>query len=114
MDENESEDEGEGTDSMDDTTTQSESSYNVTNLNIVDIQPRQALLDSVNANSSIDANALSKSNQFDQAQVIGQTFYQPKQQQPLNIITQPAARSHGGRQKRYLRIRYSSGNRYIG
>ncbi|ORX98506.1 hypothetical protein K493DRAFT_299869 [Basidiobolus meristosporus CBS 931.73] len=120
MDENEGEDEGEGEDSMDGTTTQPESSYEMPNFNIADLQPRQALLDRVNAHSSSDADALSNSNQFDQAQIIDQTLYQPKQQQPRIIITQPAARSYGGGQKKYKRsahkyfkIRYFSGNRYI-
>ncbi|ORX89633.1 hypothetical protein K493DRAFT_357901 [Basidiobolus meristosporus CBS 931.73] len=49
-----------------------------------------ALLDKINGHSSSKANALSNSNQFDQAQVIDQTLYQPKQQQPQIIITQPA------------------------
>ncbi|ORX93215.1 hypothetical protein K493DRAFT_353623 [Basidiobolus meristosporus CBS 931.73] len=95
MDENGGEDEGEGEgeDSMDGTTTQPESSYEMPNFNIADLQPRQALLDRVNAQSSSDADALSNSNQFDQAQVVDQTLYQPKQQQPRIIITQPAARS---------------------
>ncbi|ORX75909.1 hypothetical protein K493DRAFT_363925 [Basidiobolus meristosporus CBS 931.73] len=84
MDVNEGKDEGEGEDSIDDTSTQPESSYNMTNCNIADMQPRQALLDRVNAHSSSDADALSNSNQFDQAQVIDQTLYQPKQQQPLD------------------------------
>ncbi|ORX93276.1 hypothetical protein K493DRAFT_302776 [Basidiobolus meristosporus CBS 931.73] len=120
MDENEGEDEGEGEDSMDGISTQPESSYNMPNFNIADMQPRQALLDRVNAHSSSDADALSNSNQFDQAQVVDQTLYQPKQQQPQIIITQPAARSYGGGRKKYERsahkyfkIRYSSGNRYI-
>ncbi|ORX88651.1 hypothetical protein K493DRAFT_359260 [Basidiobolus meristosporus CBS 931.73] len=120
MDENEGEDEGEGVDSMDGTTTQPESSYNMPSFSIADMQPRQALLDRVDAHSSSDADALSNSNQFDQAQVIDQTLYQPKQQQPQIIITQPATRSYGGGQKKYKRsahkyfkIRYFSGNRYI-
>ncbi|ORX90185.1 hypothetical protein K493DRAFT_357137 [Basidiobolus meristosporus CBS 931.73] len=97
MDENE----GEGEDSMDDTSTQPESSYDMPNFNIADMQPRQALLDRVNAHSSSNPDALSNSNQFDQAQVVDQTFYQPKQQQPRIIITQPATRSYGGGQKKY-------------
>ncbi|ORX98511.1 hypothetical protein K493DRAFT_349209 [Basidiobolus meristosporus CBS 931.73] len=120
MDENEGEDEGEGEDSMDDTSTQPESSYNMPNFNMADLQPRKALLDRVNAHSSSDADALSNSNQFDQAQIVDQTLYQPKQQQPQIIITQPAARSYdGGRKKykrsahKYFKIRYTSGNRYI-
>ncbi|ORX80400.1 hypothetical protein K493DRAFT_362240 [Basidiobolus meristosporus CBS 931.73] len=116
MDENE----GEGEDSMDDTSTQPESSYNMPNFNVADMQPRKVLLDRVNVHSFSDADALSNSNQFDQAQVVDQILYQPKQQQPQIIITQPATRGYGGGQKKYKRsaykyfkIRYFSGNRYI-
>ncbi|ORX96893.1 hypothetical protein K493DRAFT_350476 [Basidiobolus meristosporus CBS 931.73] len=98
MDVNEGKDEGEGEDSIDDTSTQPESSYNMTNCNIADMQPRQALLDRVNAHSSSDADALSNSNQFDQAQI---------------IITQPAARSHVGRQKYKRSAHKYFKNRYI-
>ncbi|ORX80709.1 hypothetical protein K493DRAFT_308263 [Basidiobolus meristosporus CBS 931.73] len=116
--------EGEGGDSMEDTTTQPELSYSaesgIPDFNIADIQPRQALLDKVNTHSSNKADALSNSNQFDQAQVIDQTLYQPKQQQHQIIITQPAPRSYGGSRKKYKRsahkdfkIRYFSGNRYL-
>ncbi|ORX98516.1 hypothetical protein K493DRAFT_349226 [Basidiobolus meristosporus CBS 931.73] len=120
MTEGQGEGEGEGGDSMEDTTTQPESESGIPDFNIADIQPRQALLDKVNAHSSNKADALSNSNQFDQAQVIDQTLYQPKQQQPQIIITQPAPRSYGGDRKKYKRsahkyfkIRYFSGNRYL-
>ncbi|ORX79911.1 hypothetical protein K493DRAFT_362441 [Basidiobolus meristosporus CBS 931.73] len=70
---------------------------------ISNLQPSQALLDKINGHSSSKANALSNSNQFDQAQVIDQTLYQPKQQQPQIIITQPAARALRGGYKKYKR-----------
>ncbi|ORX78058.1 hypothetical protein K493DRAFT_363116 [Basidiobolus meristosporus CBS 931.73] len=57
---------------------------------ISNLQPSQALLDNINGHSSSKANALSYSNQFDQGQVVDQALYQPKQQQPQIIITQPA------------------------
>ncbi|ORX98352.1 hypothetical protein K493DRAFT_299992 [Basidiobolus meristosporus CBS 931.73] len=86
---------------------------------ISNLQPSQALLDKINGHSSSKANALSNSNQFDQAQVIDQTLYQPKQQQPQIIITQPAARALRGGYKKYKRsarrhfkVRYFSGNRH--
>ncbi|ORX91330.1 hypothetical protein K493DRAFT_304145 [Basidiobolus meristosporus CBS 931.73] len=109
-----------GGDSMEDTTTQPDSSESgMPAFNVVGIQPREALLDNVKAHSSNNADALSNSNQFDQAQVIDQTLYQPKQQQPQIIITEPATRAHGGHQKKYKRsshkyfkIRYSGGSRY--
>ncbi|ORX94828.1 hypothetical protein K493DRAFT_301816 [Basidiobolus meristosporus CBS 931.73] len=109
-----------GGDSMEDTTTQPDSSESgMPAFNVVDIQPREALLDNVKAHSSNNADALSNSNQFDQAQVIDQTLYQSKQQQPHIIITEPATRAHGGHQKKYKRsahkyfkIRYSGGSRY--
>ncbi|ORX78052.1 hypothetical protein K493DRAFT_363113 [Basidiobolus meristosporus CBS 931.73] len=70
---------------------------------ISNLQPSQALLDDINGHSSSKANALSNSNQFDQAQVIDQTLYQPKQQQSQIIITQPAARALRGGYKKYKR-----------
>ncbi|ORX64426.1 class I glutamine amidotransferase-like protein [Basidiobolus meristosporus CBS 931.73] len=70
---------------------------------ISNLQPSQALLDNINGHSASKANALSNSNQFDQAQVIDQTLYQPKQQQPHIIITQPAARALRGGYKKYKR-----------
>ncbi|ORX91988.1 hypothetical protein K493DRAFT_377634 [Basidiobolus meristosporus CBS 931.73] len=86
---------------------------------ISNLQPSQALLDNINGHSSSKANALSNSNQFDQAQVIDQTLYQPKQQQSQIIITQPAARALRGGYKKYRRsarrhfkVRYFSGNRH--
>ncbi|ORX75167.1 hypothetical protein K493DRAFT_364207 [Basidiobolus meristosporus CBS 931.73] len=81
-----------------------ESSYSsesdIYDFNIADIQPRQTLLGKVNAHSSNSADALSQSNQFDQAQVIDQTLYQPKQQQPQINITQPATCGYGGNRKK--------------
>ncbi|ORX98349.1 hypothetical protein K493DRAFT_367750 [Basidiobolus meristosporus CBS 931.73] len=72
-------------------------------LDISNLPPSQALLDNINGHSSSKANALSNSNQFDQAQVIDQTLYRPKQQQPQIIITQPAACALRGGYKKYKR-----------
>ncbi|ORX98785.1 hypothetical protein K493DRAFT_349001 [Basidiobolus meristosporus CBS 931.73] len=86
---------------------------------ISNVQPSHVLLDSINGHSSSKANALPNSNQFDQTQVIDQTLYQSKQQQPQIIITQPTARALSGGYKKYKRsarrhfkIRYFSGNRH--
>ncbi|ORY03695.1 hypothetical protein K493DRAFT_334165 [Basidiobolus meristosporus CBS 931.73] len=70
---------------------------------ISNLQPSQALLDNINGHSSSKANALSNSSIFDQAQVIDQTLYQPRQQQPQIIITQSAARALRGGYKKYKR-----------
>ncbi|ORX84567.1 hypothetical protein K493DRAFT_307425 [Basidiobolus meristosporus CBS 931.73] len=86
---------------------------------ISNVQPSHTLLDSINGHSSSKANAVSSSNQFDQTQVIDQTLYQSKQQQPQIITTQPTARALRGGYKKYKRsvrrhfkIRYFSGNRH--
>ncbi|ORX69354.1 hypothetical protein K493DRAFT_309331 [Basidiobolus meristosporus CBS 931.73] len=70
---------------------------------ISNLQPSQALLNNINGHASSKANALSNSSMFDQAQVIDQTLYQPKQQQPQIIITQSAARALRGGYKKYKR-----------
>ncbi|ORX98355.1 hypothetical protein K493DRAFT_367762 [Basidiobolus meristosporus CBS 931.73] len=70
---------------------------------ISNLQPSQALLDNINGHSASKANALSNSNQFDQAQVIDQTLYRPKQQQPQIIITEPAACALRGGYNKYKR-----------
>ncbi|KAK9752638.1 hypothetical protein K7432_018022 [Basidiobolus ranarum] len=85
-------------------------------LNIAQLHPDQALLDQVNGESSSNSNALSDSNQFDQAQIIDQTLYQT---QPKTTYIQPAIRQRSGRYKKYrkyrhhyIRLGYLSGNRY--
>ncbi|KAK9761625.1 hypothetical protein K7432_013344 [Basidiobolus ranarum] len=85
-------------------------------VNIAQLQPDQALLNQANGESSSNSNALSDSNQFDQAQVIDQTLYQT---QPKIAYIQPAISQRSGQYKkyrkyrhRYFKLKYSSGNRY--
>ncbi|KAK9711802.1 hypothetical protein K7432_007571 [Basidiobolus ranarum] len=57
------------------------------NMELSNLKPRQALLDRVNAFSSRGSQALSNSNQFDQAQILDQTLYQyPQPQSPQIVI----------------------------
>ncbi|KAK9708610.1 hypothetical protein K7432_009547 [Basidiobolus ranarum] len=90
------------------------------NVDLSQLQPKQALLDEVKGHSSQGSQALSNSNQFDQAQLVDQTLYQPAQQpQPPIIIPQwPMHRPRRAYKKykkfahRSFKIRYFSGNRY--
>ncbi|KAK9761696.1 hypothetical protein K7432_013202 [Basidiobolus ranarum] len=90
------------------------------NLNMSQLQPKQALLDEVKGHASQGSQALSNSNQFDQAQLVDQTIYQPAQPpQPQIIIPQwPMHRPRRAYKKykkfahRSFKIRYFSGNRH--
>ncbi|KAK9708608.1 hypothetical protein K7432_009544 [Basidiobolus ranarum] len=90
------------------------------NVDLSQLQPKQALLDEVNGHASQSSRALSNSNQFDQAQLVDQTIYQPAQPpQPQIIIPQwPMHRPRRAYKKykkfahRSFKIRYFSGNRH--
>ncbi|KAK9761695.1 hypothetical protein K7432_013201 [Basidiobolus ranarum] len=90
------------------------------NVDLSQLQPKQALLDEVKGRTSQNSQALSNSNQFDQAQLVDQTIYQPAQPpQPQIIIPQwPMHRPKRAYKKykkfahRSFKIRYFSGNRH--
>ncbi|KAK9708606.1 hypothetical protein K7432_009542 [Basidiobolus ranarum] len=90
------------------------------NVDLSQLQPKQALLDEVKGHASQGSQALSNSNQFDQAQLVDQTIYQPAQPpQPQIIIPQwPMYRPRRAYKKykkfahRSFKIRYFSGNRH--
>ncbi|KAK9761927.1 hypothetical protein K7432_012791 [Basidiobolus ranarum] len=90
------------------------------NVDLSQLQPKQALLDEVKGHASQGSQALSNSNQFDQAQLVDQTIYQPAQPpQPTIIIPQwPMHRPKRAYKKykkfahRSFKIRYFSGNRH--
>ncbi|KAK9708612.1 hypothetical protein K7432_009549 [Basidiobolus ranarum] len=104
--------------------TQETPSYTTTpaswNVDLSQLQPKQALLDEVKGHASQGSQALSDSNQFDQTQLVDQTVYQPAQQpQPPIIIPQwPMHRPRRAYKKykkfahRSFKIRYFSGNRH--
>ncbi|KAK9743695.1 hypothetical protein K7432_018336 [Basidiobolus ranarum] len=104
--------------------TQETPSYTTTpsswNVDLSQLQPKQALLDEVKGHASQRSQALSNSNQFDQAQLVDQTVYQPAQPpQPQIIIPQwPMHRPRRAYKKykkfahRSFKIRYFSGNRH--
>ncbi|KAK9761928.1 hypothetical protein K7432_012792 [Basidiobolus ranarum] len=89
------------------------------NVDLSHLQPKQALLEEVKGHASQGSQALSNSNQFDQAQLVDQTIYQPAQQpQPPIIIPQWALHRPRRAYKKYkkyghsaFKIRYFSGNR---
>ncbi|KAK9761698.1 hypothetical protein K7432_013204 [Basidiobolus ranarum] len=90
------------------------------NVDLNQLQPKQALLDEVKGHASQGSQALSDSNQFDQTQLVDQTVYQPAQPpQPQIIIPQwPMHRPRRAYKKykklahRSFKIRYFSGNRH--
>ncbi|KAK9767206.1 hypothetical protein K7432_003171 [Basidiobolus ranarum] len=104
--------------------TQEAPSYTTTpaswNVDLSQLQPKQALLDEVKGHASQGSQALSDANQFDQAQLVDQTVYQPSQPpQPQIIIPQwPMHRPRKAYKKykkfahRSFKIRYFSGNRH--
>ncbi|KAK9708607.1 hypothetical protein K7432_009543 [Basidiobolus ranarum] len=90
------------------------------NVDLSQLQPKQALLDEVKGHSAQGSQALSNSNQFDQAQLVDQTIYQPAQppQPPIIIPQWPMHRPRRAYKKykkfahRSFKIRYFSGNRH--
>ncbi|KAK9708609.1 hypothetical protein K7432_009545 [Basidiobolus ranarum] len=89
------------------------------NVDLSRLQPKQALLDEVKGHSAQGSQVLSDSNQFDQAQLVDQTVYQPAQppQPPIIIPQWPIHRPTRAYKKykkfahRSFKIKYFSGNR---